>query len=187
MVKYLAPFIVFGLAYSAYSDPAAAQEASVVDTNIGSFPMETGQDRTQNSPFISPGTLLDHGPYPYNRIPGADGLYSGFTPRAPLIVLPVPLPVSGIPGFNNGQGFQYPGSYFPAGTPLHRFNGYVVCDPPKVAAGQRIVKSTSTRSLSAPSPPQPCPVYTIDGEIPRPKSYTTTATPSIRNAAGDRQ
>lgn len=187
MVKYLTPFIVFGLAYSAYSDPAAAQEANAGDMNIGSFPMEAGQDRMQNSPFISPGTLLDHSPYPYNRIPGPDGRYSGFTPRAPLIVLPVPLPAGGMPGFNNGQGFQYPGSYIPAGTPLHRFNGYVVCNPPPVAAGQRMVKSTSTRSFSAPSHPQPCPVYTIDGEIQQPKSYATTANPAIRNAAGDRK
>ena len=41
-----------------------------------------------------------------------------------------------------------------------------------------MVKITTTRSLAAPGDTQPCPVYTIDGEVPKTKNYTTTSVPS---------
>jgi hypothetical protein len=97
-------------------------------------------------------------------------------------------------GYNTMQGFQYPGSYMPRDTPLHKFNGYVACDPPDLAgetkaagatAGtrvQRLVKITSTRSLAAPGHQQPCPVYTINGEIAKQQSHTTTTRPPSLDA-----
>jgi len=107
---------------------------------------------------------------------------------APVIVLPVPLSMGGTSGSNNTYGFQYPGSYIPRDTPLHRFNGYIVCNPPNTADGangaatsestgtpvaRRMVKITTTRSLAAPAYLQPCPIYTINGEIQDNNAYTT--------------
>jgi hypothetical protein len=118
----------------------------------------------------------------------------------PLVVLPVPLP-AGVASTAGGYGFQYPGSYTPRDTPLHRFNGYVVCDPPNspdsAATGTnpgpnpgssanstekptgkpatpRLVKITTTRSLASPGNLQPCPIYTIDGRVQKKSGYSTT-------------
>lgn len=198
MLKHLALLIVLGFAWSGYSSDTAAQEVNYRDVNMGSVPagmlQGIGQDinpgTIQDSPFLFPATPNPNH-YPQNGFP--HGRSPGYLPGAPLVVLPVPSLMNGMSGFNSMSGFQFPGSYIPQGTPLHRYNGYAVCDPPDLAAGatagttggttpQRIVKITSTRSPSAPSHPQPCPVYTINGEIQQPKNYTTTITPSIRNA-----
>lgn len=202
MLKHLALLIVLGFAWSGYSSDTAAQEVNHRDVNMGSVPagmlqgmaQDINQGTIQGSPFLFPGATPNPDHYPQNGFPGFPlGRSGGYLPGAPVVVLPVPSPMTGMSGFNSMSGFQFPGSYIPQGTPLHRYNGYVVCDPPDLAAGatagalvettpKRIVKITSTRSPSAPSHPQPCPVYTINGEIQQPKSYTTTITPSIRNA-----
>jgi len=100
----------------------------------------------------------------------------------PVIVLPMQ------PYIDAVSGFQYPGSYMPPGTPLHRFNGYIICNPPNLnrdagveaAAGagtQRVIKITSTRSPSIPGHSGPCPIYTINGELPPEKSHSTILPP----------
>ncbi|WP_143860911.1 hypothetical protein [Nitrosovibrio sp. Nv4] len=153
------------------------------------IPSGAAAGMAQDSPFVYPSAMHDqfarHGAA-YNQHNGHQN--KGASGR-PLIVLPVPLQGNGMSGFNSMYGFQYPGSYMPRDTPLHRFNGYVVCDPPELpteattepgAVARRSIKITSTRSLAAPAHSQPCPVYTINGEIPKQKSYTTK--PSRRNA-----
>lgn len=188
MIKNLATLLIFGLVYSNH---AAAQELGSGDMSVseGAVPIAVPTAELARSfpgsPFYSsfyPPALVDqhvsaearHDTQPYTRSFGR-----------PLIVLPM------MPYVNTISGFQYPGSYTPRGTPLHRFNGYIVCDPPKLtretttetAAGttsRRLVKITSTRSPSTPGYPGPCPVYTINGELPQQKSATTTM-PSTRN------
>ncbi|SEM74178.1 hypothetical protein SAMN05216404_10129 [Nitrosospira multiformis] len=107
----------------------------------------------------------------------------------PFLVLPVP------PFVNTMPGFYSPGNYMPRGTELHRFNGYVVCNPPnlngettaEISAGttaQRWIKITSTRSPTAPTYPGPCPIYTINGELPQQKSRNTIL-PSSRTPPGN--
>lgn len=110
-------------------------------------------------------------------------------PGRPVVILPMsPMPsMSPYPGAPSG--LHGPGSYVPRETPLHRFNGYVVCDPPPhraantVATGpeagmqerpERVVKITSTRSPAAPGYLQPCPIYTVNGEPPRQESRLKT-------------
>ena len=183
MIRRLASLIVLGLACPGHLGYAAAQEANAMGANMGYIPGGMGHDMAQNSPFVSPGTLPNHNPYPHNSIPNSR--LPGSTPGAPLVLLPVP--ANSMSGINTPYGLQFPGSYMPPGTPLHRFNGYTVCDPPAIAAGQRIVKITSTRSPSTPSAQQPCPIYTINGQIQQPKGYTSTTTSTIPNAAGTRQ
>ncbi len=160
MIRYLVMFIVFGLAYTGYPSYSTAQEWDSSDASIASVPTtEMGQGS-----FIPPAALPNHSGQPFG---------------GPVIVLPAPLQAGGVSGFNGIYGFQYPGSYMPRDTPLHRFNGYIVCNPPNPASGatvQRMVKITTTRSLSAPASLQPCPIYTINGEIPKNSSYATTKT-----------
>ncbi|SEO53467.1 hypothetical protein SAMN05216316_0435 [Nitrosovibrio sp. Nv6] len=188
-IKSSALLIVFNLACSSR---APAQDLTAPDMNIRSG-FET--EMTQDTPFVYPPATHDQ----FARQGGAHNNHNGHqnanTFGRPLIVVPVPLQGNGMSGFNSMYGFQYPGSYMPRDTPLHRFNGYVVCDPPELpteattepgagAVARRSIKITSTRSLAAPAHSQPCPVYTINGEIPKQKSYTTTTTtkPSRRNA-----
>ena len=96
----------------------------------------------------------------------------------PVIVLPMQ------PYIDTVSGFQYPGSYMPPGEPLHRFNGYIICNPPNLnrdavaeatagTGAQRVIKITSTRSPSIPEHSGPCPIYTINGELPPEKSHST--------------
>lgn len=196
MIKNLATLLIFGLAYSNH---AIAQE-------LGSGDIDAAQDigrmvgpsadmgqRYLGSPFypsLYPPAMLNQ-PVPTEGLRGHDARPAHSLGR-PIIVLPVP------PYINTMSGFQYPGSYMPRDTPLHRFNGYIVCDPPNLtrettteteagAKAQRLVKITSTRSLAVPSHQQPCPIYTINGELPQQKSYTTTAVPSTRNAPSRRK
>lgn len=193
MTKHYALLIVLGLAaYSGHSDYISAQEVNYSDASMGFGPMGMTQGMAQNSPFLSPGAVSDHNHnhyphYPRNNLHNfPPSRSSGYPGGAPLVVLPVPLPANGMAGLNSGSGF--PGSYMPQGTPLHRFNGYVVCDPPDLAAEttaganpKRVVKITTTRSLAAPSHSQPCPVYTVNGEIQRQKDYTTGTMPPMGN------
>lgn len=172
-MRYLVLFAGIGLAYTGFSGSSAAQELSY-SQNENAAPVaaaEIGQDA-----FIPLSLISNHD----SRLPGG-----------PVVVLPVPVPGSGTSGSNSTYGFQYPGSYMPRDTPLHRFNGYIVCDPPKPAGGvtatasesagtpsgtpsvRRMVKITTTRSLAAPGYSQPCPIYTIGGEIQKNDSPTT--------------
>jgi hypothetical protein len=197
MIRHPALLTALGLIYSGYPGYIVAQDMNAMDANMGSVPMHMGHDMMQNSPFVSSGILPSHNPSPPNGIPNSRS--PGSRPGTPLMVLP--MPANSMSGINTPYGFQFPGSYMPSGTPLHRYNGYVVCDPPDLSKGttkgattgttaQRIVKITSTRSPSAPGYQQPCPVYTINGEIQQPKGYTgytTTTTSSIPNAGGERQ
>jgi hypothetical protein len=113
----------------------------------------------------------------------------------PVIVLPMQPYIDKASGFQYpgsymppGTPFQYPGSYMPPGTPLHRFNGYIICNPPNLnrdavaeatagTGAQRVIKITSTRSPSIPGHSGPCPIYTINGELPPEKSYSTILPP----------
>ena len=65
----------------------------------------------------------------YNAAGPSMGVSVSPSSAVPIVVLPVPLP-AGTASTADAYGFQYPGSYTPRDTPLHRFNGYVVCDPP---------------------------------------------------------
>ncbi|MBA4141951.1 MAG: hypothetical protein H0X43_02875 [Nitrosospira sp.] len=146
----------------------------------------------EDSPFLhepaSPHRFSPSGTaYPYSGRP------IGRAAGRPIIMLPVPVPLDSGAGLGSTYGYQYPGSYFPRAAPLHRFNGYVVCDPPNLAEepasnatakapARRLVKITSTRSLAAPGYSNPCPVYTLNGEFQGQKSNTATTMPSGRNA-----
>lgn len=204
VIKNLATLLIFGLAYS---NQAIAQELGLGDIDAAQdtggtlAPADYMTQRDLGSPFnpsLYPPAMLNQ-PVPADGPRSYDARSSHSLGR-PVIVLPV---LPGPANINMRSGFQYPGSYMPRDTPLHRFNGYTVCDPPNLAretttkteAGakaQRLVKTTSTRSLAAPSHQQPCPIYTINGELPQQESHAkTTAVPSTRNAPsrqkGERQ
>jgi len=188
MIKPPASLAIFGAVLAAFSCGLPAREAWGSDMGMMHGPGSQYPDMGYNSPFapsLPPEALSGHSPYPhssvYSGIQNPSSFGSGSSAAMPRILLPLPIN-SPMWGFQTRYGFQYPGSYLPAGTPLHRYNGYIVCDPPAAAAGKRIVKITTTRSLAAPGDTQPCPVYTINGEVPKAKSYTTTnAPPVIRN------
>jgi hypothetical protein len=166
MLRQSAFFITLTLVIACHLEHAAAQEGSPGEGDITWAPqmgMEAGQG---------------------GHIPlGVSNVGSHGRPNGPLVVLPVPLPLGRLGG-TGSSGPHYPGSYMPPDTPLHRFNGYIVCDPPHNISGSaetysagamakpsgksvspRLVKITSTRPLSAPEYRQPCPTYTIDGRI----------------------
>lgn len=192
MVKSLAPLITISAVLGGFSCGSAAQEAYEGDMRMGQVTggLYTGMEHHNGlfPPFL-PGAMAGHSPhspYPnpfvYSGTHGPGDPGPGSPRPFPRMFLPLPAN-SPMWGFQTRYGFQYPGSYLPPGTPLHRYNGYVVCDPPPAAAGKRIVKITTTRSLAAPADTQPCPVYTINGGIPEGKSYTTTSTPpAVRNS-----
>jgi hypothetical protein len=189
MIKSLASLIMVSAALGV-SSHSFAQEAfggnmgmSHGMSHIPSDPLTDMGVATPFAPFRLPGGNLSHNPYPPSSVySGIHGPGPGSSRPFPRMFLPLPAN-SPLWGFQTPYGFQYPGSYLPPGTPLHRYNGYIVCDPPPAAAGKRVVKITTTRSLAAPRDTQPCPVYTIDGEAPRGKSYTTTNTaPAIRSS-----
>ena len=184
MVKNLTTVLFIGLVYSHLASAHEFQSANSVA--VPDSYQELGQSELTASPFYPKGMSGGHlsiealerhhvqnDPYLHARSLGQ-----------PAIVLPVP-PIS--------TGLQYPGSYIPPGTPLHRLNGYVVCDPPKLpkesatekttgASVQRLVKITSTRSPVASRHLQPCPVYTINGEFSHQRRDATTGALPIRNA-----
>lgn len=184
MIKLPAALLIFGLTYSGQA-PAQGWEPANLSAADGS-----SAEMAQDSPFIYPpaNSPLVPSAVPHKHDQHLDRPSYG----KPVVVLPIP--VGGGSGYNNMQGIQYPGSYMPRDTPLHKFNGYVACDPPDLtdqteAAGatvsapaRRLVKITSTRSLAAPGHQEPCPVYTINGEIPKRQSHTTTTRPSGPNA-----
>jgi hypothetical protein len=192
MIKSPASVIIVSVVFG-ISDPSYAWEVSGGDMGtshgLGHIPSVPHTNMGLDTPFVSSfplsssSGLSSHSPSPVSSgSRDASGSGSGTSPTLPRMLLPLPIN-SPLWGSQTRYGFQYPGSYLPAGTPLHRYNGYIVCDPPAAAAGRRIVKITTTRSLAAPGDTQPCPVYTIDGEVPKGKSYATTNMPqAIRNS-----
>lgn len=175
MLRRSAFFIPLTLVIACHFEYSAAQEGSPGegDTWAPRMEMEAGQG----------------GDIPF----GISNVSSQGRPSAPLVVLPVPLPMERLGGAST-NGTHYPGSYIPPDTPLHRFNGYVVCDPPHAVSASaethsagavpklsqkpvspRLVKITSTRPLAAPEYRQPCPTYTIDGRIQRNSGEPTKA------------
>jgi hypothetical protein len=187
VIKLPAALLIFGLTYSVQA-PAQGWEPANLSAAGGSSP-----EMAQDSPFIYSPAM--NSPLVPSAVPHKhDHRLDRPSYGKPVVVLP--MPAGGGSGYNNMQGFQYPGSYMPRNTPLHKFNGYVACDPPDLtdqaeAAGgtagapaRRLVKSTSTRPLAAPDYQQPCPVYTVNGEIPKQKGYTTTTRPPGPNAPG---
>ncbi|MGH8763319.1 MAG: hypothetical protein ACREUR_08825 [Nitrosospira sp.] len=193
MFKYFTLVVVLGLAHSGHSGKAAAQETGGMEMSMGSVPARIASDMglgmAQNSPFLSPGSILSPNQYRQGHLPYAPyGRPAGHHAGTPLVVLPMPLPMNGMSGPHSMSGAQFPGSYMPQGTPLHRFNGYTVCDPPDLAEGttpKRIVKITTTRTPASPSHSQPCPIYTVNGEIHPQKGYATTTTiitPPVQSA-----
>jgi hypothetical protein len=178
VLKNLAIVFFLGLAYSNFVSAHEFQPADPVA--VSDSHQELRQSELTASPFYPEGMpgghlsveALERHHVQNERYLHARSLGLG----QPVVVLPVP-PIS--------QGLQYPGSYMPQGTPLHRFSGYIVCDPPRLpkestaektaaASAQRVTKITSTRSLAAPGHLQPCPIYTINGELPTLKSHATT-------------
>jgi hypothetical protein len=192
MIKSLPALIILSAVFG-ISDPSSAQEAFGGHMGMSHGMGHIPSDQLTNMGFASPfvpfplaGGNFGHNPYPPSSsvYSGINGPGPGSSRPFPRMFLPLPAN-SPLWGFQTRYGFQYPGSYLPQGTPLHRYNGYVVCDPPPAAAaaGKRTVKITTTRSLAAPGDTQPCPVYTVNGGIPEAKSYTTTnMAPAIRNS-----
>jgi hypothetical protein len=178
--------LIFGLAYSSQ---APAQEWGAENLDATAIPPA---EMAQGNGFIYP-PATNSPPVPLVAPNKNDQRLDRSSLGRPVVVLPMP-PMGGSSGYNNMHGFQYPGSYMPGDTPLHKFNGYVACDPPDLAGetaapgataaapARRLVKITSTRSLAAPGYRQPCPVYTINGEMPKQQSYTITTRPSGPNA-----
>ena len=186
MIKLFIVLFIFGLAYSGQ---APAQEWGTENANSVANPLA---EMAHDSPFIYPPAMNNP------LVPlGASHKQAQRLDRSslggPVVVLPMP-PMGGGSGYNNMHGFQYPGSYMPRDTPLHKVNGYVVCDPPDLAEeaaaaeattnapARRLIKITSTRPLAAPGQQQPCPVYTVNGEIAKQQSHTATTRPSSPNA-----
>jgi hypothetical protein len=180
MTQQLMLLITLGLAYSSYSGGIAAQKFPFPDPNAAPTVAE-----------VSPGPFI---PLPglHNHSDPSAGRSVGPPFGVPVVVLPIPLPGGGLSGSNSTYGFQYPGSYMPGDTPLHRFNAYITCDPPNpingtnggatsgstgVPIARRVVKITTTRSLAAPAYLQPCPIYTINGEIQKNNGSTTRSSP----------
>jgi hypothetical protein len=183
VIKNLVTLLILGLTYS---NASKAQEFAVQDDAITSQSQpEMGQNELINSSFYPPSTLIGGAPTEaaWERHTQHNPPSHARSFGRPVVVLPAP------PVGNSITGLHYPGSYIPQGTPLHRFNGYTVCDPPKLvkeptaekvtgATPQRLVKITSTRSPAVPSDLQPCPIYTLNGELPRQKSATTSVPPT---------
>lgn len=107
-----------------------------------------------------------------------DTQFNAYSFGRPVIVLPIQ------PYIDTVSGFPYLGSYMPHGTPLHRFNGYIICNPPNLnrdavaeagtgTGARQVIKITSTRSPSIPEYSGPCPIYTINGGLPPQKSHST--------------
>lgn len=189
MIKNLAPLLIFGLVYSNH---AAAQELSSGDMGVseGAVPIAAPIVEPARSFPGSPFYSSFYSPLLVNQHVSAEA--HGYAHRnthsfgQPVIVVPME------PYINTTSGFQHRGSYMLPGTPLHRFSGYIVCNPPNLnrekaveaAAGSsapRVTKITSTRSPSTPAYPGPCPVYTINGELPQQTSHTTAIVPSTGN------
>ena len=177
----------------AYSSQAFAQEADSFAHPALSADVVPGM--MGSSPYIRqlpPGQFMP--PPPQSHAASPYGSYQAAQSSGrPIVVLPMPLPMNNASTLNNAYGFQFPGSYMPRETPLHRFNGYVVCDPPNLTKdvtpdtpsyppARRLVKITSTRSLAAPGSSQPCPIYTIDGQPPKQTNHVTTNVTPPRNA-----
>ncbi|PTR16241.1 hypothetical protein C8R31_102255 [Nitrosospira sp. Nsp2] len=200
VIKRFALLFLTGLAHS--SQASAQEPDSFASSGItGEVPSGMiGAGPLMHGSPVPPGQFPPAPPYPAspygNHQYGQYGQQGNWAGR-PIVMLPMPLPMNNGAGFNNPYGFQFPGSYMPRETPLHKFNGYEVCDPPSLAenAGpgtpssppaRRLVKITSTRSLAAPGSSQPCPIYTINGQLPRQNSYATGKAPAPQNGSPPR-
>ncbi|ABB74769.1 hypothetical protein Nmul_A1466 [Nitrosospira multiformis ATCC 25196] len=180
VIKKFVMLLIFGLPYS----NATAQEVGSREMGVpeGIVPVAGSTAEGASSilgtsfypPLYSP--ALINSPGVSAHAPGTQ--LDAYSLGRPVIVLPIQ------PYIGTVSGFQYPGSYMPHGTPLHRFNGYIVCNPPNLnrdaeagavagAGGRQIIKITSTRSPSIPGYSGPCPIYTINGELPPQKSHST--------------
>src|SRR3569623_1429489 len=100
MIRYLVLFAGVGLTYSAFADDVVQELPSSTANNVSIPAPQMDQDRV-----IPSRTVQNHYGSPLG---------------GPVVVLPVP--GSGTSGSNSTYGFQYPGSYMPRDTPLHRFN-----------------------------------------------------------------
>ncbi len=186
VIKKIVARLIFGLPYS---NNATAQELGSGEMNVPEGTILISGPTAELTPSITGSSFYPsfYSPTPVNQ-PGVSVQAHGNTLLnmrsfgRPVIVLPTQ------PYIDTVSGFQYPGSYIPPGTPLHRFNGYIICNPPNLnrdavaeaAAGtgaQRAIKITSTRSPSIPGHSGPCPIYTINGELPPQKSYSTILPP----------
>jgi hypothetical protein len=190
VIKVFAPVFMIGLAYSGQA--FAQGMDSEAHSALSAY---TSPETMGASPYmahLAPGQFAPLSPQSHPAYP--DGSHHQGGPGRPIAVLPLPmpLPMNNGPALNSPYGFQFPGSYMPRETPLHRFNGYVVCDPPDLSEAvtpdkatsppaRRLVKITSTRSLAAPGSSQPCPIYTVNGQPPKQKNYATTNVPPPPN------
>lgn len=181
MIKKLVTLLIFGLPYS----NATAQELGSGEIGVPEGIVPVAGSTAELTPSILGGSFYPpfYSPELINQpaiSPQAhhDPRLNTYSFGRPIIVLPIQ------PYIGTVSGFQYPGSYMPHGTPLHRFNGYIICNPPtlnrdataEAAAGsgtRRVIKTTSTRSPSLPGYSGPCPFYTINGELPPQKSHST--------------
>jgi hypothetical protein len=176
--------LFYALATLAFCGRVSAYESNA---DAPSVMNHSAMEMADNRPFMqepaSPYRFSPSGTaYPYS------GRNIGQTPGRPIVMLPMPIPLDSGAGLGSPYGYHYPGSYLPRDTPLHRFNGYVVCDPPDISGNmvagsvagappRRLVKITSTRSLASPGRSQPCPVYTINGELQNQKGRSAATMP----------
>jgi hypothetical protein len=186
VIKKLVTLLIFGLPYS---HNVTAQELGLGEMSGPEGTVLIAEPTAELTPSVPGSSFYSsfYSPTAVNQ-PGVSAQAHGGTPLnthlfgRPVIVLPMQ------PYIDTVSGFQYPGSYMPPGTPLHRFNGYIICNPPNLnrdavaeaAAGtgaQRVIKITSTRSPSIPGHSGPCPIYTINGELPPQKSHSTIFPP----------
>ena len=186
MIKKLVTLLIFGLPYS---NDATAQELGSGKMDVSEGTVLIARPTAELTPSVLGSSFFPsfYSPTLVNQ-PGVSAQAYGSTLLnthsfgRPVIVLPMQ------PYTDKVSGFQYPGSYMPPGTPLHRFNGYIICNPPNLTrdaaaeatagtGAQRVIKITSTRSPSMPGHSGPCPIYTINGELPPQKSHSTILPP----------
>ncbi|SET24540.1 hypothetical protein SAMN05216412_104145 [Nitrosospira multiformis] len=182
MIKKLVTLLIFGLPYS----NATAQELGAGEMGVPEGIVPVAGSLAEEAPSTLGSSFYSslYSPALINQ-PGVsaqahhDTQFNAYSFGRPVIVLPIQ------PYIGTVSGFQYPGSYMPHGTPLHRFNGYIICNPPNLnrdataeagtgTGARQVIKITSTRSPSIPGYSGPCPIYTINGELPPQKSHSTT-------------
>jgi len=186
VIKKLVTLLISGLPYS---NDATAQELGSGKVDVQEGTVLIARTPAELTPSVLGSSFFPsfYSPTLVNQ-PGVSAqahgspLLNAHSFGRPVIVLPMQ------PYIDKTSGFQYPGSYMPAGTPLHRFNGYIICNPPTLNRGavaetatgtgtQRVIKITSTRSPSIAEHSGPCPIYTINGELPPQKNHSTILPP----------
>jgi len=165
VIKKLVTLLIFGLPYS---NNATAQELGSGEMGAPEGTVLVAEPTAELTPSVPGSSFFPsfYSPTSVNQ-PGVsaqahgDTLLNMHSFGRPVIVLPMQ------PYIDTVSGFQYPGSYMPPGTPLHRFNGYIICNPPNLnrdavaeatagTSAQRVIKITSTRSPSTPSTGSRC-------------------------------